>query len=563
MIRYIGRLVSVEATTFSYWRAIVFASLCCLLFLADDFIQQFFIEANQAELELRYVLMLWLFALALWLAASRWLVAVILPILAIMQLIQLGNISYFGEPLTPADLTSLFGSFADVYETGVHHFGDHWPVLVAVLLPYSLLMYIYCRYMSPARIPVRLLGFFLVFTILLAKPYRATYRDMDSFMPGPTRSALHNSFNAFAFYAVNLAFRKPVDLQAPSFKPYKLVKHQNKARHVWVVVADSLRADRLGVFGYERNTTPNLSRLQKHQSLLVKPGIASGVSTAVSLPNFINVIREPGQHHLLRQQPHNLFRLAEKSGFKTHWISSQESKLLNFLGSRFIDVSITREDHPLLFARQQDHGVVDLIDRQQWDSHNFVVVNLRTAHSPYENNYRSHDEVLHGWSTDEQLPREQRKANSYDNAVLYLDDLLADIIQRFEQLEGERYLLITADHGQLLGENGRWGHNDLVPQVASVPVMVMARDAPAERLQSLGQQKWVSHYEAGVWLAERLGFDLINPNSRTDEHFLQGKLLLGDNYIQVIRETSQGLQFESPRLLSHWLQSVGASDNRS
>ena len=49
------------------------------------------------------------------------------------------------------------------------------------------------------------------------------------------------------------------------------------------------------------------------------------------------------------------------------------------------------------------------------------------------------------------LPREERQANAYDNALRYLDDVLAEMIERFEQLEGERYLVISGDHGQLPG----------------------------------------------------------------------------------------------------------------
>lgn len=155
------------------------------------------------------------------------------------------------------------------------------------------------------------------------------------------------------------------------------------------------------------------------------------------------------------------------------------------------------------------------------------------------------------------LPREERQRNAYDNAIGYLDDVLAEVIARFDQLQGERYLLITGDHGQLLGEGGRWGHNDLLPQVAEVPVMVLAREAPEAALESLRQEQWISHHEAGLWLAERLGQRVENPNRVAGEHFVQGKQLFGDNMIQRVRETPAGLVFDEPRLLSRWLRDLG------
>lgn len=537
-------------------RLILLASLSCLLLLADDFIQQLFTPANQAELELRFVLVVWLFALGAWLCAMPRLVAGILAMLAGMQLIQLSHVSFFGEPLNATDLASLFGDLAEVRETGWHSLDDHWHVLPSVLLPYGLLIFLHLW--LPRRLPVprSRWGLLIIVLVLAAKPYRATYRDLSSFMPGPTRSGLHNSFNAFAYYTVRLAFRPVQSLPPAPFLPYRITAQPSEARHVWLVVADSLRLDRLPMFGYPRDTMPVLNALHREERLLARPGIASGVATAVSLPNLLNLVREPGQPHLLRRQPHNLFGLAREAGYRTHWLSAQESKLLSHLGSRHLDVSITREDHPLRFLQRHDHALIDLLGEQDWGERNFVVFNLRTAHLPYEGNYDQHDEPLASWPTDAGLPREIRQANAYDNALVYLDDVLAELIERFERLEGERYLLITGDHGQMLGEQGRWGHNDLTPQVAEVPVLLLARDAPEAALQPLREQHWVSHYEAGQWLAGRLGWQLDNPNQIDGEHFVQGKLLFGDNQIQRVLETPEGLRYDPPRLLSRWLRDL-------
>ena len=538
------------------WRLLVLSSLSSVLLMADDFIQQCFTTANQAELELRFVVVVWLFALGLWLCGMPRLVAALLLMLASMQLIQLSHVSFFGEPLAAPDILSLFADFAEVRETGWASFADHWHVLPSVLLPYGLLLALHLWLPRHLRLPRSRWAVLLILLILAAKPWRATYRDYSSFLPGPTRSGLHNSFNAFAFYAVRLAFNPAAALPAHPFRPYRVEAAPHSARHVWVVVADSLRSDRLSLFGHARDTTPNLSRLHARGELLARPGIASGVATAGSLPNLLNVIREPGQPELLQQQPHNLFALARRSGFRTHWLSAQESKLLSHLGSRHLDVSVTREDHPLRFLRRHDHALADLLGEQQWAPRNFVVLNLRTAHLPYEENYDQHDEPVARWPTQGSLPREERQRNAYDNALSYLDDVLAEIIREFDRLEGERYLLITGDHGQLLGEGGRWGHNDLLPQVAEVPVLLLAREANEDALAALAEEHWVSHYEAGVWLAARLGWQVDNPNRVPGEHYVQGKQLFGDNLIQRVRETPQGLQFDEPRLLSRWLRDL-------
>lgn len=531
-------------------RLLALASLSCVLLLADDFIQQAFTANNRAELEAGYVATLWVFSLALWLCNLRPVVLTILLLFAVMQLTQLANVSFFGEPLSAIDIRALLLDPGEVGMTARDSLAEHWSALLSVALPYGVLIGLHGYLPGRVALPSSRWALVLIALVLLAKPYRATYRNLDSFVPGPTRSGLHNSLNAFSAWAVRLAFKPQVDLPAAPFAPYRLSPVPSGAKHVWLVVADSLRSERLGVYGYERNTTPQLQAyLDGHPSALVRPGIAAGVATDVSLPYLLNPIREPGQDHLLRKGELNLFRFAREAGMRTHWISSQESKLLAHLGSRFLDVSITREDHPVRFLRRQDDALLDILDQQAWSARNFVVLNLRTAHLPYAQNYR-HASVDVPWPDS----GPQAQANAYDNSIHYLDGLLARVIERFEQLEGERYLVITGDHGQRLGENGHWGHNDLVPQVTDVPMIVISRDAPQALVQGLAAKRWISHYEIGHWLAARLGTRIDNPNLRRNEHFVHGKLLFSDNYIQRVCETPQGLVHEPPVLLSELLK---------
>lgn len=533
----------------AWLRLCALASLSCVLLLADDFIQQLFGGNNRAELEAGWVAGLWAFCLALWLCNLRGVVVAVLLGFAGMQLLQLGNISFFGEPLSALDIHSLLREPGEVMQTARHSLGMHWHAALSVLLPYTLLIGLHWHLPGRVVLPASRWALVLIAVVLLAKPYRATYRNLDSFTPGPSRSGLHNSLNAFSAWAVRLAWRAPPALPAAPFAAYRLNAIPSSARHVWLVVADSLRSERMGVYGYARQTTPRLSQyLSRHPSALVRPGVAAGVATDVSLPYLLNPIREPGQDHLLRDGHVNLFRFARQAGLRTYWISSQESRLLAHLGSRYLDVSITREDHPLRFLKRQDHALLDILDQQRFAARNFVVLNLRTAHLPYAQNY-THQPGQAPWP--DQGP--QGQANAYDNSIHYLDGLLEEVIARFDRLEGERYLVITGDHGQRLGEDGKWGHNDLVPEVSDVPVIVLSRDAPGQAMAALSAERWVSHYEIGKWLAARLGTRIDNPNLRKDEHFVQGKLLFSDNFIQPVCETATGLVHLAPVQLSAWL----------
>ncbi|WP_278438887.1 phosphoethanolamine transferase [Pseudomonas oryzihabitans] len=538
------------------WRnLLLLSSLSCLLLLADDFLQQGFTPNNRAELEAGYVAALWVFSLALWLSNLPRLAAFILLGFALMQLMQLGNLSFFGEPLSAIDIQALLGDTAEVRQTLWLSLPEHWPVLLCVGLPYGLLIALHLQLPGRVPLPASRWALILIAAVLLSKPYRATYRNLDAFVPSPARSGLHNSLNAFSAWAVRLAGRDDVVLPPTAYAPYGLAQVPSSARHVWLVVADSLRSDRLGAFGYARDTTPQLSAyLASNPQTLIRPGVAAGVATDVSLPYLLNPIREPGQDGRLRSGEINLFRFAQAAGFRTHWLSSQESKLLAHLGSRYLDVAITREDHPLRFLQRQDRALLEILDEQQWAPRNFVVLNLRTAHLPYAQNYR-HESTPAPWPDS----GAEGQANAYDNSLHHLDGLLAEILADFDRLDGERYLIITGDHGQRLGEGGHWGHNDLVPEVSDVPVIVVARDAPPQPLAELQGERWISHYEAGSWLAERLGTRIDNPNRRPDEYFVHGKLLFSDNFVQRVCESPTGLVHQPPQQLSTLLLYTSAA----
>ncbi|OVZ55848.1 hypothetical protein CDO44_22080 [Pigmentiphaga sp. NML080357] len=528
------------------WRNLAFRGALVLLtttlLMLDDWIQQWFTSSNQADFELNYFAALCAFNLGLWLSGSRVFVSCILALLAGMELVQLSHISYAGRPLDPVVLASLFSEFHDVQQVALAEFGDHAHVLFAVLAPYLTAWWLFMACMqSDVRRWQRTLGLLLVAAGLLSKPYRATYRDLNAFLPGPTRSGLHNSLNTFSFFLVHNVLRDGAHAApAPGAAPPAVSPVASDTRHVWLFVADSLRSEHLGIMGYERDTTPRLAR-RMEEGLIARHGVAAAVSTAASMPLILNAVREPGQLGQIRGLSTNLFKFAKEAGFKTYWISSQESKLLNDVGSRYVDVSITREDEPQRFLNQGDETLLSLLKEQKWPEKTFVVVLLRSVHAPYEANYQHARDRFARWPDGGDLPREVRMRNAYDNSVLYLDALLDRMLDEFDKLPGQRHLAITGDHGQLLGARGLWGHNVLEPEVADVPVLAWSRDAPPSASAPMAQQRWISHFEMSRWLAGLLGRDIQSPSAIEGVHYVQGKNLYGAN---TFREVHEGVALE-------------------
>lgn len=516
--------------------------------LSDDFIHQLFTKSNQAELEAAYVAVLFFLNLCLWASGMRWFVMSIAGMFALMQLLQLGHISITGSPLTPYDLGKAVDEWAEIQIALRHELLHHWYVFIAWGVPYTLLMFLFYFKIHGVSPEGRWIPLIIVLAILGSKPERALRRDMIAFLPGPTRSSLHNSINTYSYYLASMLGRDQ-SLHSPEFSPYVI---RNKAGqyqspdNIVMLVIDSLRYDRLGIAGYARETTPNLRELFAAGELQLAHGIAAAVATGASLPLMLNTVNEPGNMDALQGQAANLFRKAKEAGYKTFWLSTQESKLLNGVGSQYIDVNITKEDDPIGIMSSGDEILDEWLAEQAWGSRNFVFILLRSVHLPYQENYASSESFVEKWPTNAPgITREGVFNNAYDNAVLYMDQLLKDSFDKLGSvLEGNTVVIVTSDHGQMVGENNRWGHNRLHPMVASVPVMLYKTKAWQDSPEiNLPDQDYISHYELSGWILGMMGFDLINPNKTPGLHYFHSDNIYGDNLYQPVVESNHNLKF--------------------
>ena len=529
-------------------QVLVLALISTVLFVVDDFLQQLYTSRNQAVLEPSHVLGMFGFSLGLWWSRSRWLAGIVLALFAFMQLFQLSHISYVGQPLNPVDISRAAGEWREIGEVAGSAWIDHWPVLLAGGIPYALLFGLFWRYLPSQKLPGRLFAVLLVLAALVSKPYWALSHNLVQFMPGPTRSSLYNSLSAFSFYAVRLSFGRS-NIPDISYPPYTLVQVpvKNPPMHFWILMGETLRGNRMSVYGYPRDNTPGLAAMYRASELQAVPGIAGAASTGVSIPLFINGVMEPGNEEELQHRVGNLFRQAKRAGYHTFWLSTQESKLLNDLGPEAIDTIFTKANDPLAVEREGDRLLLKLAQTLPTDRPTFGVINMRAAHAPYENSYRNDSSFVPPWP----LSGADKLGNSYDNALAYTDQVITDLMRLQEHgFKGNRAFVVTADHGEMLGERGLIGHNILSPEVASVPVLLRVRwqQGVAPRLPDM---PYLTHAGLHGWILAQIGGRVVNPSARSGMAFFHGVDFYADNfYVTVTPDESGQPQLSKPRLTS-------------
>jgi arylsulfatase A-like enzyme len=301
------------------------------------------------------------------------------------------------------------------------------------------------------------------------------------------------------------------------------------APNVLVVVMDTVRADHLSAFGYQRPTTPNLDRLAA-QGVLFENAFSTSSWT---LPAHASLLtgRFPFEHgaevHAYDGRYPTLSEAFEARGYRTAAFSANTyyfSQPNGFgPGFQYFDGMFTRFGDVLsrpLYGRMlvmlyEENFHADLPGRKRAAEINgdffhwldadstrpfFAVLNLFDAHAPYLPPAPFRDRfsvrpdpggILNPWGDRQKLSRPEDtrdERDAYDGGIAYEDAQIGSLVKTLAArgLAENTLLVIVSDHGEFFGEHGLYMHqNALFLQGIHVPMLF----------------RWPGHVPPGVRVA--------------------------------------------------------------
>lgn len=236
-----------------------------------------------------------------------------------------------------------------------------------------------------------------------------------------------------------------------------------RRRVVVMVVGETARADHFSLYGYDRDTNPQLSAIS---TVLKFDDVRScGTSTAISVPCMFSRQGHAGFDRNTVATSENLLDILVRAGISTLWRD-------NNTGCQGVCARVETEAPPKLqdaghCADGECYDAVLLSGlRQRIDSatgDQLIVLHQLGSHGP--SYYKRHPAAFAKFVPecdldDAYLCQSDALVNSYDNSILYTDHLLAQLIGILSGVspDVDTAMLYVSDHGESLGENGIYLH---------------------------------------------------------------------------------------------------------
>ncbi len=228
-----------------------------------------------------------------------------------------------------------------------------------------------------------------------------------------------------------------------------------------LIVDESIRGDKLSLNGFEKETTPFLS---KNRESVINLGIASAGSTCSHHAGMImnSFIREDFiSDRRAIESADTIFYYAKRAGFKTILLDFFNNPTRDGIRKNdleYIDEILSITDlYPDREAYEQDFLILDELKTAMEKSAGrplFVYIIKRGAHFPYESDYPMNEKIFHPTLEGASWERKDKEKllNSYYNILRYSVDAFWETILARE-FKGTVFIY-TSDHGQNLLEYG-------------------------------------------------------------------------------------------------------------
>ena len=295
-----------------------------------------------------------------------------------------------------------------------------------------------------------------------------------------------------------------------------------------LVIGDSVNRSHLSLYGYARDTSPELvarQRLDSRNFGVFDHAWSVDASTIAALRNFFYF----GQDGVSRQ---HLLALASRAGYALWWISNHDDLAIDREHAQLADRVQMINKTPGRSSLSMDGATLPLLEQALKDTapRKLIVMHLFGAHPHYQLRHPAErapfrhvrDAVYEHMKEQGRSVRVRGLRNDYDSAIHYHDSVVAATLDLTRQLGGKSTWLYFSDHGQEVGSvSDHAGHSVTSADGYRVPLLIWSSGAasiPGHVFQQPVRTDWLGYSVMNLlgiaWQGHHAQRDVLDPAYR-------------------------------------------------
>jgi heptose-I-phosphate ethanolaminephosphotransferase len=410
-----------------------------------------------------YMSLVWLIPILLLPHYSKIISGLIGTLLWASSLITMGYLALYHQDFSQSVLFIIFESNWSESSEFLESYFNWW--MIPALIAYTLVPFLIWKYAKPACSSIKLRTILVVsITLIVCSPvlYSLVFKQTS------VESAISYQMNCmepvapwhlvvgYIKYKKSLHEIEQQLLTNKNIPPLENLhdRNANTSNTLVLVIGESTNSHRMGLYGYHRNTTPQLSALS--DELLVFHNVyAPRPYTIETLQQVLSFADE--KHPGLYLKKPTLMNLMKQAGYKVYWITNQQTQterntmLTTF--SKQADEQIYLNNNRSQNSAQYDEVVIKPFEKilNNGEQKKFIVIHLLGTHRAYHYRYPENYNFFKS-RTGQPLwirkRRHVREYNEYDNAVRYNDYLISTLIRKYKESNNNGFITYFSDHGE-------------------------------------------------------------------------------------------------------------------
>ena len=297
-------------------------------------------------------------------------------------------------------------------------------------------------------------------------------------------------------YNIALAFQRTAQTQnygetSKDFTFNARATHSADRKEAYImVVGETSRAANWSIYGYGRETNPELSKvggLTAFGHVLTESN-----TTHKSVPMLLSAVNANDFDSIYHQK--GIITAFKEAGYRTAFFSNQRynHSFIDFFGKEADTFDFIKEDTGNSGYNPSDDELLKRVasELDKGASKQFIVLHTYGSHFNYRERYPADKAFfLPDTPVDAEVKYKKNLLNAYDNSVRYTDNFLARVIHLLQDRGIDAAMLYTSDHGEDIFDDDRhlFLHASPVPSYYQihVPFLVWMSDSYKETYPAL------------------------------------------------------------------------------